>query len=236
MVSAVQTPGALTRPPTTSTTRFNSPQWRRRLRRKRLGHLAPHMNHTSGLFGAFVGVSGKETGGSLSMVEGEPAFQLRSREHIVGGFTAMTCALVMVDFLRCPWLSYGNSLYARIAKTPHGQPGVCGGVASTDDGSALTIGLTARPRTRHSNDPVKCSRGQWRVRTLLRQRHHLRIPGQSEKVQGVGRPGKILYRWGGQFIGTAQGGYRGNVIDDKGVRRSMNLSCLFVPGLGRNGF
>ena len=115
---------------------------------------------TSGLFGAFCGVSGKETGDSLSMVEGEPAFQLRSREHIVGEFTAMTCALVMVDFLHYPWLSYGNSLYARKAKNPHGQPGVFGGVASTDDGSALTIGLTARPRTRHSNDPVKCSGGQ----------------------------------------------------------------------------
>ena len=29
---------------------------------------------------------------------------------------------------------------------------------------------------------------------------------------------------------------RGHVIDDKGVRRLIQLSCLTVPGLGRNLF
>ena len=35
---------------------------------------------------------------------------------------------------------------------------------------------------------------------------------------------------------TAQGVLRGHVIDDKGVRQLFKLSCLIVPGLGRNLF
>ena len=41
---------------------------------------------------------------------------------------------------------------------------------------------------------------------------------------------------GGGLNGTAQGVLRGHVIDDKGVRRLFRLSCLIVPGLGRNLF
>ena len=54
---------------------------------------------TSGLFGSFGGVSGEETDDSLFMAEGEPTQQLGFREHIVGGLTAMTRALVMVAIL-----------------------------------------------------------------------------------------------------------------------------------------
>ena len=36
--------------------------------------------------------------------------------------------------------------------------------------------------------------------------------------------------------GTAQGVLRGHVIDDKRVRRLIQLSSLIVPGLGRNLF
>ena len=50
---------------------------------------------TSGLFGSFGDVS-EETDDSLFMVEEEPTQQLGFREHIVGGLTAMTRALVMV--------------------------------------------------------------------------------------------------------------------------------------------
>ena len=98
---------------------------------------------TSGLFGYFGDVSGEETGDSLFMAEEEPAHQLGFREHIVGGLTAITRALVMVAILHYLWLSFGNSLYARMAKNTHGQPEVFGGVTSKDDGSALTIGPTA---------------------------------------------------------------------------------------------
>ena len=41
---------------------------------------------------------------------------------------------------------------------------------------------------------------------------------------------------GGGLNSTAQGVLRGHVIDDKGVRRLIQLSCLIVPGLGRNLF
>ena len=75
---------------------------------------------TSGLFGSFGGVSGEETDDSLFMVEEEPAQQLGFREHIVGGLTAMTRALVMVAILHYLWLSFGNSLYARMVKNTYG--------------------------------------------------------------------------------------------------------------------
>ena len=109
---------------------------------------------TSGLFGSFGGVSGEETDDSLFMVEEEPAQKLGFREHIVGGLTAMAHALVMAAILQYLWLSFGNSLYARTVKNTYGQPDVFGGITSTEDGSALTIGPTASPRTGCSNDSV----------------------------------------------------------------------------------
>ena len=50
---------------------------------------------TSGLFGSFGGVRGEETDDSIVMVEEKPAQQLGFREHIVGGLTAMTRAIVL---------------------------------------------------------------------------------------------------------------------------------------------
>ena len=47
---------------------------------------------------------------------------------------------------------------------------------------------------------------------------------------------KISTAGGGGLNGTAQGVLRGHVIDGKGVRRLIQLSCLIVPGLGRNLF
>ena len=49
----------------------------------------------------------------------------------------------MVAILHYLWLLLGSSLYDRMAKNTHGQPEVFGGVTSTDDGLALTIGPTA---------------------------------------------------------------------------------------------
>ena len=47
MVSAVQTPGTATMPPTTSTTRSHSPQWKHRRGRRNFGHSAPRMNQST---------------------------------------------------------------------------------------------------------------------------------------------------------------------------------------------
>ena len=59
----------------------------------------------------------------------------------------------MAVILHYLWLSFGNSLYARMVKNTYGQPEVFWGI-STEDGSALTIGATARPRTGWSNYSV----------------------------------------------------------------------------------
>ena len=48
------------------------------------------------------------TGDSLFMVDEEPAEQLRSREHNLGGLAPMTRALVMVAILHDLWQSFGN--------------------------------------------------------------------------------------------------------------------------------
>ena len=71
---------------------------------------------TNGLFGSLGGVNGQETDDSLFMVEEEPIQQLGFREHIVGGLTATTRALVMVATLHYQWFSFGNSLYTRMVK------------------------------------------------------------------------------------------------------------------------
>ena len=55
-------------------------------------------------------------------------------------------------------------------------------------------------------------------------------------MQGVGRATKNLNRRGGELNDTTQGLLRGHVIDNKGVRRFIQLSCLIVPGLGRHLF
>ena len=115
---------------------------------------------TSGLFGSFGGISGEKTDDSLFMVEEEPAQQLEFQEHIVGGLTAMTRALVMVAILHYLWLSFGSSPYARMVKNTYGHPEVFGGITSTEDGSALTIGPTARPADTLQQRLRKCAGGR----------------------------------------------------------------------------
>ena len=63
-----------------------------------------------------MGVTGEGTDYALFMFEVEPTQQLGFREHIVGGLTAMTLALVMVAFLHCLWVSIVNSVYVRMVK------------------------------------------------------------------------------------------------------------------------
>ena len=170
------------------------------------------------------------------MVEAEPAQQLGFREHIVGGLTAMTRALVMVAILHYLWLSFGNSLYARMVKNTYGQPEVFRGITSLEDGSALTIGPTARPRTGRSNDSVYMlvdsgASGHYFDDAIIPA-----IRDRLEEYKVLDVPRKIATAGGGESNGTAQGALRGHVIGDKGVRRLIQLSCLIVPGLGRNLF
>ena len=82
----------------------------------------------------------------------------------------------------------------------------------------------------------KCAGGQWRVWTLFRRRHHPRFRDRLEEYKVLDVPRKITTAGGGETNGTAQGVLRGHVIDDKGVRRLIQLSCLIAPGLGRIRF
>ena len=184
---------------------------------------------TSGLFGSFGGGSGEETDDLLFMVEEEPAQQLGFREHIVGGLTAMTRALVMVAILHYLWLSFGNSLYARVAKKTYGQPEVFGGITNTEDGSAITIGPTERPRTSYSNDSVNAlvdsgASGYYFDDAI--------IPGFRDRLEEykiLDVPQKFSTAGGGGLNGTAQGVLRGHVVDDKGCEftsKEFQRYCL----------
>ena len=103
-------------------------------------------------------------------------------------------------------------------------------------GSDLTIGPTAKPRTCCSNDSVNVlvdsgAPGHYFDDAI--------IPGfrdrqQEYKVLDV--PRNVSTAGGGGENGTAQGLLRGHVVDDKGVRRLIQISCLIVPGLRRNLF
>ena len=118
----------------------------------------------------------------------------------------------------------------------YGQPEIRGGITSTEDGSALTVGPAARSRTGCSNDSVNVlvDRGA--------SGHYFDdaiIPGfrdRLEEYEVLDVPRKISTAGGGGLNGIAQGVLRGHVNDDKGVRRLIQLSWLIVPGLGRNLF
>ena len=132
------------------------------------------------------------------------------------------------------WLSFGNSLYARMVKNTYGWPEVFGGITSAEDGSALTIGPTARPRAGCINGSVNVlvdsgASGRYFNDAIIpgfwdRLEEHKVLDG-PRKISTAGRAG---------LKGTAQGMLRGHVVHDKGVRRIMQISCLIVSGLGRN--
>ena len=149
------------------------------------------------------------------MVEGELAQQMGFREHVVGGLTAMTRALVMGAILHYLWFSFGNFLYARTVRNTYGQSEVFGGITSTEDGSVLTIGPIARPRTGCNNNSVNFlvdsdASGHYFDDAI--------IPGfrdRLEEYKALDMPRKISTAGGGRLNGTAQGVLQGHVIDDK---------------------
>ena len=110
------------------------------------------------------------------------------------------------------------------------------GVSPVRNGSALTIDPTARPRTGCSNDSVNV-----RVESGA-SGHYFEdaiIPGfrdRLEEYEILEVPRKISTANGERLNETVQGVLRGHVVDDKGVRRLIQLSCLIVPGLGRSLF
>ena len=65
------------------------------------------------------------------------------------------------------------------------------------------------------------------------------IPGfrdRLEEYKVLDVPRKIATDGRGELNGIARGVLQGHVIDGKGVGRFIQLSCLIVPGLGRNLF
>ena len=63
-----------------------------------------------------------------------------------------------------------------------------------------------------------------------------RLRDRLEEYKVLDVPRKISTPGGRGPNGTAQGALRGHVIDGKRGRRLIQLSCLIVPGLGRNLF
>ena len=98
------------------------------------------------------------------------------------------------------------------------------------------VGPTAGRQARCNNASVNvlvdsgASRHQFDDAIIPRMRDRL----GDNKI--LGTPKTSSTAGGGELMGTAQGLLRGNLIDDKGVRRLVHLSCLVVPGLGRNLF
>ena len=109
---------------------------------------------TSGLFESFGGVNGGETDDSFFMVEEEPAQQLGFREHIAGGLTAITRALVMVAILHYLWLSFGNSFHARMVNNTYDNPKSLGASPVRKTGRLSRSVPPRGPQTRCSNDSV----------------------------------------------------------------------------------
>ena len=188
---------------------------------------------TSRLFGSFGDVSGEEIGDSLFMVEEEPAQQLVFREHIVGGLSTTISVVVMVAILHYVWLSFGNSIYARIIKNTYEQPEVFGGITSTEDGSALTIGPTTKPPTDCTNDSVNVlvdgdASGHYFDVAI--------IPGLRDRLEGVmvlDVPQTLSPSGAGVLDGTVQGVLWGHVVDDKGgdfIRKEFQDYCLQMGG------
>ena len=131
------------------------------------------------------------------MVEEEPAQQLGFLEHIVGGLTAITRALVMVAIIPHLRLSCGYSVLYRTAPNPWGHHQY-GGRVGSHGRPHREVADRLQQRLR------RCAGGQWRVRTLFGRRHHPRMPGQTGTVQDVGCDVKNLV-WGRKLIVIAQG-------------------------------
>ena len=97
-----------------------------------------------------------------------------------------------------------------MVKNTYGQPEVFWGITSTEDVSALTIGPTARPRTRCSNDPViglgdNGASGHYLddaiipgFRDRLEEYMVLDVPQETRQHEDGARPtsGRLLFRSG----------------------------------------
>ena len=115
----------------------------------------------------------------------------------------MTRVVVMVAILNFLWLSFGNSLCAGMVKNTYGPREVFGGIISTEDGSALTIGPTARPQTGCSNDSANV------LVASGASGHYFDDPiipgfwGRLEQYNVLDAPRKISTAGGGELMFTA---------------------------------
>ena len=191
----------------------------------------------SALFGAFGGITGENTSDSVLLAEEDPVQELGLQHRITGVLTAIVRGLIMVSVIHYLWLLFGSSVSAREASTTsNDQTEFFGGITNAEDGSALKVGPVAGVWNGHSNDTVNVlvdsgASGHYFDDTIF--------PGLRDNLdnyQVLDAPRKITTAGKGHLYGVAQGVLRGWVIDDKGERRLVQLSCLIVPGLGRNLF
>ena len=182
-----------------------------------------------GLFGAFCNVSSEET-----INTGEAP---GTRTYITGTLTTLARALIMAVMLLYAWLTLGSFLFNRVALTnTNGQPETFGGTTNAEDGLALSVVPAAEKRNRGSNSLVSVivdsgASGHYFDDAL--------IPGLRYRLDNyleLAIRGWITTAGGHQLEGGGQGLLRGHIIDAHGVRRVIQISVSFVPGLGRNLF
>ena len=97
---------------------------------------------TSGWFSDYGGANSEETEGSTFELKEGPVQRLGPWNHITDTLTTLAHALVVAVLLHYGWLTFGSSLYNRVASmSTEEQPETFGGITTTEDGLALA----ARP-------------------------------------------------------------------------------------------
>ena len=170
---------------------------------------------TSGWLSGSGGTNSEETERSIFEIEEGPIRMLELWSHIIDTLTTLARALVMVVLLHYVWLTFGSSLYNRVASTnTNGQPETFCGITTVEDGLADN-GVSG-----YSFE-------------------NCRFTGLSYKLENYQE--LAIRRWittagGYQLKGAGQGLLRAHSIGTQGLKRLTQLSVLAGPDEGRDFF
>ena len=131
---------------------------------------------------------------------------------------------------------FGNSFYSRATSNLDDTAETFGGITDTDDGTALAAGPALDKWAGGSNNPVSAmvdsgASGHYFDDTLIPELWY-----KLHNHQELATPRTITTAGGHQLAGVGKGMLRGHIKDGEGVKRLVQISCLVVPGLGRNLF
>ena len=192
---------------------------------------------TSGWISGSGGAKREETEGSTFEIKEKRVRRLELRSHIIDILITLARALVMTVLLHYVWLTFGSSLYDRVASTnTNGQPNIFGGITTAED----RLALAARPAAETWN------RGNKRSASVMVNNgasgHSLddsRITGLRYNLENYQE--LAIRRWittagGHQLKGAGQGLLCGHSIGAQGLKRLTQLSVLTGPDVGRDLF